>query len=153
MEIKLCLQTLFAAWSPAKVYLADNDELKVQLIDYGRIKNQAYLLFNGKALKFKNGELTLKSDDIERVNVVELQERDGDGKVLWRCATDKLIRSETDREYAETKLEGEVDYWKGVADELARRLSDYELKYDKLAERILELENGKFTVLKFNKGE
>ena len=149
MKINLRLREMSAYFDPAQFFIADNETLTIRLVDRGTIQTKAYLQVNGCVFAFdENKELQLSADKLQEVNTCELQLRDDNGAVIKRWATENLFRPPVDcavdGNYYETQsaLLASIKALVKNVDVLQQRLADN-------AKAITELQNGKFTMLKF----
>lgn len=160
MTTKLKLREVSAYFSPGKVVLCDNEDLTVELLDRGKIRNKAVLLVNGAAFVFTEKKLTIPRDSLTDVTVCELQERSEEGQVLKRFAVENLYRLPCVKGYENNRLVTEREFYraaiKAFTDEITAlklRVAELEQKCGLTDEKVGSLEKGKFTILKFKEEE
>lgn len=158
-KLDLYLRHHSAYFSPAMFFVADNESLKINLVDCGQITHGAYLLVNGMLFAFDGKTLEIPSEHLKENNVCTLQDRDDDGNIIKSWRTDNLYRPPVDRAITEDEMrQFETD--KGLLYSI-EKLNDYIVM---LATALAEAENkinelqykvdGKYTVAIFNeKGE
>lgn len=160
MTLQLRLRTLSAYFTPAQFFIADNESITVRLVDRGTIKEKAYLQLNGCVFAFDdNNELQISADDLHEVNFCELQLRDKKGNITKRWTTENLFRPpierEVDGEYYETQqaLLTSIQTLTQYVEDMKNTLDDTLKVQQNNAQKIAELENGKFTMLRFGGNE
>ena len=149
MKIELRLRAMSAYFEPAQFFIADNETTIIRLVDRGTIKDKAYLQVNGCVFVFdENKELQLNANELKEVNICELQLRDAKGAVTKRWTTDSLFRPPVDctvdGEYYETQSAILV-----TLKALTKYVEELQEQQADNTKKITELQNGKFTILKF----
>lgn len=161
MKAKLKIRYNSAFFTPAKIVLADNEPLEIELIDRGRVvePNKAVLVVGDTVNAFINGKCTLDNALVGDIVVAELQERTATDQIVHRWVCENLYRLPTVRGYEDNRLVTERTFYKEVirqlTDELKRtaeRVDELEKRLDIGEKDVKDLQNGKFTILKF-KGE
>ena len=161
MKVQLKIRYNSAFFTPAKIVLADNEPLEIELIDRGRVAepNKAVLLVGDTVNAFVNGKCTIDNALVGDIFVTELQERTASDKIVSRWTCENLYRLPTVRGYEDNRLVTERTFYKEVirqlTDELKRtadRLAVVEQRLEVGEKDVKDLQNGKFTILKF-KGE
>lgn len=154
MTIKLKLRYLSAFFSPNKIILADNEDITIQIVDKGRFSQRTVLLCNGKAYLCEKKAVTIPRGELGDINVFELQEREhGTDRVLERVAVENLLVIPCQTEYEGNRLVTERAFYAQVITELLKEVKRLVEHQNTLDKRIEELENGKFTILKFGGNE
>lgn len=160
MKTKLKLREVSAYFSPCKVVIYDNEDLEVELVDRGRIKNKAVLTVNGAAFVFEDKRLTVPRGVLADVNVCELHEQTEEGKTVKRYTVETLYRLPHVAGYEDDRLLTERAFYQTAIKAFAIELSALKDELKQLKEqmgltdaKVGSLEKGKFTILKFKEEE
>ncbi len=150
MNINLKVRYLSAYFSPCKLILADNEDITITMLDKGRFAGRVVLLCNGKAYVCTNKTVTISRCELANVNVFELQERDdATDKILQVVTVENLLVVPCEKEYQDNRLLTERTFYAEVITELLHRVTALQDQLKETQKRVLDLENGKYTLLKF----
>ena len=151
MQIKLKLRTLSAYFSPNKVLLADNEDLKIELMDKGQLTQKVVLFCNGKTYVADSDKtFTLPRNELGNANFFELSERKADtDEVINRFVVENLYVVPCAVGDAGNRLIAERTFYQETMEELLEQVKLQSEQLAKLEKRCADLENGKFTMLKF----
>ena len=151
MQINLKLRSVTAYCSPCKAILADNEDLTIKILDRGQLTQRVVLLCNGTAYAAdENKTVTLPRSALTNINVLELTEREADtDKVLKRFTVENLYVLSCDKEYAGNRLLVEREFYRQTFAALLDQVHGLTARQEELERKVADLENGKFTMLKF----
>lgn len=151
MQINLKLRSVTAYCSPSKAILADNEDLIIKIIDKGQLRQRVVLLCNGKSyVADKNKTVTVPRSELGNVNVLELTEREEEtDKILKRFVAESLYILPCAKEYEGNRLLAEREFYQQTFTELLSEVKGLRERQSTLEQKVAELENGKFTMLKF----
>lgn len=151
MQINLKLRAVTAYCSPTKAILADNEDLTIKIVDKGQLKQRVVLLCNGKSFVADgNKEIVIPRAELGDINVFELTERETEtDKVLKRFTVENLYVLPCDKEYAGSRLLVEREFYQQTFKALLEQVDELSKQQVMLKKKVAELENGKFTMLKF----
>ena len=151
MQINLKLRAVTAYCSPSKAILADNEDVTITIIDRGQLKQRVVLLCNGKtyvADGFKT--IVLPRSELCNVNALELTEREAEtDKILKRFIVENLYIIPCAAGDNGSRLLAERKFYQETFATLLEQVNELKAKQMHLEEKVAELENGKFTMLKF----
>lgn len=147
MKIKLKLRALTAYFSPNKVILADNEDLEIDILDKGQLSHRVVLLCNGKTYLADGKTVVIPRSELKAVNVLELSERDEADRVLRVVQAENLYVLPCGKDTS--RLVAEREFYSKVLSELLREVFALKERTAAYEKRLAELENGKFTMLKF----
>lgn len=150
MRINLKLRAVSAYFSPAKITLADNEDLEIKLLDKGQLRQRVVLLCNGTSYVGTDKMFTIPRGELSNVNTLELTEREEEtDKILKRITVENLYVMPCAIGGAENRLLAEREFYQQTFKELLAQISTLLDRQHKLENKVAELENGKFTMLKF----
>lgn len=150
MEIKLKLRAVTAYFSPAKVILADNEDVTIKILDKGQLGQRVVLCCNGKTYVATGKSVVIPRADLGEVNTMELTERDVDtDKVITRIGVENLYVLPCAAGDEGNRLVAEREFYKHMFVKLLEQVDEQGKRQKKLEKRVADLENGKFTMLKF----
>lgn len=151
MQINLKLRAVTAYCSPSKAILADNEDITIKIIDKGQLKQRVVLLCNGKTYVADSTKtIVLPRHELGTVNVLELTERDKDtDKVLKRIAAENLYILPCAAGDAGNRLLAEREFYQETFTTLLAQINELRDRQACLEAKVADLENGKFTMLKF----
>lgn len=151
MKINLKIRAVTAYCSPSKAILADNEDAVIQIIDKGQLQERVVLLCNGKSyVADENKTVTLPRKELGSVNVLELTERSADtDKILNRFVCENLYIIPVDVGEGGNRLVAEREFYKETFTALLDRVKALSERQTVLEKKVADLENGKFTMLKF----
>lgn len=147
MEIKLKLREVTAYCSPCKATLADDEDLSIKVMDRGQLSKKVVLCFNGKTYLAKDKTISIPRTAIGAVNVLELTERDDSDNILRCFKTENLYV--VAHSASENRLWAERQFYQEYLQKIYTQTKLLSDKVSTLEKRIADLENGKFTMLKF----
>lgn len=150
MQINLKLRAVTAYCSPCKAILADNEDITINIMDRGQLQQRVVLLCNGKTYVAENKTVTIPRAALTNVNVLELTERDAEtDKILRRFAVENLYVMPCSAGNDGNRLLAEREFYKQTFAALLSQVNDLTARQEQLETKVAELENGKFTMLKF----
>lgn len=150
MQINLKLRAVTAYCSPSKATLADNEDITIKILDKGQLQQRVVLLCNGKSYVADNRSVVIPRSELRGINVLELTERDAEtDKVLKRFTVENLYVIPCSKEYEGNRLVAEREFYQQTFAELLTEVKTLSARQAVLEEKVAELENGKFTMLKF----
>lgn len=151
MLINLKLRSVTAYCSPNKVIIADNEDVTIKILDKGQLKQRVVLLCNGKSYVANEvKEVVIPRSELEDINVLELTEREnGTDKVLKRFSVENLYVLPCGKEYYGNRLLVEREFYKQTFTALLQQVKAMSERQAVLEKKVADLENGKFTMLKF----
>lgn len=150
MKINLKLRAVSAYFSPDKVILADNEDLEIRLLDRGQLAQRVVLLCNGKTYVAVDKTVTIPRDELQNINTFELTERDAEtDKITRRITVENLYVMPCSTGESGNRLLAEREFYQKTFAELLAQVIDLSERQSELEKKVAELENGKFTMLKF----
>ncbi len=151
MKINLELRELTAYCLPCKVVLADNENVEVHILDKGQLRNRVVLSCNGKTfLANEDKTVWLPREDLKSINVLELTERSASTDVVLRRFTvENLYVMPCSDGSSNSTLLSERKFYQETFQELLQQVNLLGERQVDLEKRVADLENGKFTMLKF----
>lgn len=151
MRINLKLRAVTAYCSPSKAVLADNEDLIISVLDKGQLKQRVVLLCNGKTYAAdKHKQISIPRAELENVNVLELTERSEEtDKILKRFAVENVYVLPCVKGSDGSRLLAEREFYQQTFSALLTQVNELTERQTKLEKKVAELENGKFTMLKF----
>ena len=151
MQIYLKLRAVTAYCSPSKAILADNEDIIINVLDRGRLKQRAVLLCNGKTyVADENKIITLPRSELGNVNALELTEREADtDKVLKRFVMENLYVMPRTAGDNGKRLLAERKFYEETFAALLNQVNALSARQAVLEKRQADLENGKYTMFKF----
>lgn len=151
MRINLKLRAVTAYCSPCKAILADNEDLTINILDKGQLKQRVVLLCNGKTyVADKHKEIIVPRSELVNVNVLELTERNEEtDKIIKRYVVENLYVLPCAKGNDGNRLLAEREFYQQTFAELLTQVNSLTARQAELENRVAELENGKFTMLKF----
>lgn len=148
MRINLKLRAVTGYCSPGKAILADNEDLQIKILDKGQLQKRVVLLFNGKTYAAdSNKEVTVPRVELQAVNVLQLSERDDEDRVLNSFVVENLYVIPRAKDCS--RLIAEREFYQTTFAELLGKVCVLEKSLEDANKRLADLENGKFTMLKF----
>lgn len=155
MKINLKLRAVTAYCSPNKAILADNEDLTIKILDKGQLTQRVVLLCNGKSFVANgNKEVVVPRSEICNINILELTEREADtDKVLKRFAVENLYVMSCAKEYEGNRMLIEREFYQQTLTTLLEQVNELSERQTILEKKVADLENGKFTMLKFGGNE
>ncbi len=150
MQINLKLRAVTAYCSPCKAILADNEDITINVLDRGQLKERVVLLCNGKTyVADENKTITLPRGELSGVNVLELTEREADtDKVLKRFVVENLYVIPRAGDNG-NRLLAERKFYEETFETLLNQVNTLSARQAELEKRQADLENGKYTMFKF----
>lgn len=151
MKINLKLRAVTAYCSPNKAIISDNEDLTIKILDKGQLTQRVVLLCNGKSFVANdNKELVILRSELCNINIMELTEREADtDKVLKRFAVENLYVIPCAKEYEGNRLLVEREFYQQTLTALLEQVNELSERQAILEKKVADLENGKFTMLKF----
>lgn len=151
MQINLKLRAVTAYCSPCKAILADNEDITINVLDRGQLKERVVLLCNGKTyVADENKIITLPRGELGGVNVLELTEREADtDKVIKRFVVENLYVIPRAAGDNGSRLLAERKFYEETFAELLNQVNALSTRQAELEKRQADLENGKYTMFKF----
>lgn len=150
MQINLKLRSVTAYCSPSKALLADNEDLTIKILDKGQLQQRVVLLCNGKSYVADKKAVVIPRSELRNINVLELTERDAEtDKVLKRFTVENLYVIPCNKDYEGNRLLAEREFYQETFAEMQKQLETLTVGYEQLKSKVADLENGKFTMLKF----
>lgn len=151
MRINLKLRAVTAYCSPCKAVLADNEDLVISVLDKGQLKQRVVLLCNGKTyVADKHKQISIPRTELSNVNVLELTERNEEtDKILKRFAVENVYVLPCVKDGDGSRLLAEREFYQQTFSALLTQVNELTERQTKLEKKVAELENGKFTMLKF----
>lgn len=154
--LNLKVRPLTAYWGEKAVTVCDNEGIMIHLQDKGRIAPTARLVLvvNGKAyLADANRDFFVPRDILTDCNVFELSIRTDEDKILRSWVVENLYLSAASEIYDEDRLIAERAFYSAAYVVFEEELNALKVVNAALQSRVSDLENGKFTLLKFNNNE
>lgn len=148
MKAILKLRAVSAYFSPNKVIVADDENLEIEILDKGQLGQRVVLLCNGKTYLADKKKISVPRSELQNVNVFELTERDEADNILRKVTVENLYVLPCKSGDGE-RLVAERKFYEETFTALLRETRELKSKQHELEKRVAELENGKFTMLKF----
>lgn len=154
MKVTLKVKPLSAYFAEPSVTLADDEELQVQIADKGRITGRVALLCNGKAFIADDEKIVhIDRHSLEIVNVFELKAYDDKGNVLQSWVTEGLYVAPLSTDYENDRLITEREFYSELCTRQSAAIEQLQDLVADLQKRCADLENGKYSILKFGGNE
>ncbi len=143
-DINLKMRPLTAYWQEKAITLADNEGLAVKVQDKGRINGRAVLLCNGVSFVLDDTKTAyIPRESLTKANVFELV---ANGQ---HYVTENLYITAEPTEYEGDRLVAEREFYAAVFERFESELTELKAQNILLTQRVADLENGKFSLLKF----
>lgn len=147
-NINLKLRPLTAYWQEKQIVLADNEGIAVKVQDKGRLTGRTVLLCNGKTFVL-DGEKTayIERGDLTKANIFELICGD------QHYVTENLYMAADNADYEGDRLVAERAFYAAAYERFEQAIGELQEQNAALQKKVADLENGKFSILKFGGNE